>query len=141
MTMTVKILATIATLLTICPAAALEFPGTCITPSATVISIIGIDTRNARMAAHYTLEDVVAACHQGYVDQANAPPAVCIARHKGLVNSPLLRASADCVAGAIMIEGERHYMPMHADCASDGIRLIAAFKTLCPSYGGAVELP
>ena len=28
----------------------------------------------------------------------------------------------------------------HQDCASGGIRAISAFKTLCPSYGGEIEL-
>jgi hypothetical protein len=122
------------------PAIALEFPGTCITPSATAISIIGIDTRNAKMKARYTMADVIAACHQGYVDQANAPPGVCIARHKRLLNSPPLYATADCVAGTIMINGSSKNMPMHADCVSGGFQAITSFKTLCPSYGGQVEL-
>jgi hypothetical protein len=122
------------------PASALEFPGTCITPTATVTSITGIDTRDAKMEAHNMRADVIAACHQGYVDQSSAPPNVCIARHKGLVNSPPLHASADCVAGVITVEGLSAHTPMHADCASGGQRAIAAFKTLCPSYGGQVEL-
>jgi hypothetical protein len=130
-----------ALMLAISPAIALEFPGTCITLSATVTSITGIDTRNAEMEARYTAADVTAACHQGYVDQSDAPPDVCIARHKGLVKSPPLHANADCVAGVITIDGSSsNHMPMHADCASGGLQAIAAFKTLCPSYGGAVEL-
>jgi hypothetical protein len=40
----------------------LEFPGTCITPPATVTTITGIDTRHANMEAHYTLPDLTQAC-------------------------------------------------------------------------------
>jgi hypothetical protein len=36
------------------PAGALTFPGTCITPPATVTRITGIDTRHAEMEARYT---------------------------------------------------------------------------------------
>lgn len=121
------------------PAIALQFPETCVTPPATVISITGIDTRDARMEARYTLPDIIQACHQGYVDQSLRPPDECIKVHRGLVNSPPLHATADCVAGVVTVEGLRTVLPAHADCASGGFRAIAAFKTLCPSYGGKVE--
>lgn len=121
------------------PSFALEFPGTCITPSATVTTITGINTRNARMEGRYTLPDIVQACHQGYVDQANAPPDVCIDRHRNLTNSAPLFASADCVSGLVTVENLRTKLPAHKDCASGGIRAIIAFKALCPSYGGEIE--
>jgi hypothetical protein len=121
------------------PANALTFPETCISPPATVTSITGIDTRHAHMKASYTLPDIIQACHQGYVDQAGAPPNVCVARHRNLLQAPPLHATADCVAGIVTVEGERTVLPAHRDCASGGFRAIAAFKTLCPSYRGAVE--
>ena len=49
----------------IAPAIALQFPGTCITPPATVTRITGLDTHNARMEARYTLPDIIQACHEG----------------------------------------------------------------------------
>ena len=125
--------------LAIGPVNALQFPGTCITPPATVTRITGIDTRNAGMEARYTLPDIIKACHQGYVDQADAPPNVCIDRHRDLLQAPPLHATADCVAGIVTVEGQRTVLPAHRDCASGGFRAIDAFKTLCPSYGGAVE--
>jgi len=111
------------------PVTALQFPETCVTPPATVTSITGIDTRDARMEARYTLPDIVQACHQGYVDQADRPPDECIKLHRGLVNSPPLHANADCVAGIVTVEGLRTVLPAHADCASAGFRAIAAFNT------------
>src|SRR5262249_34453072 len=105
-------------------ATALEFPETCVTPPATVTNITGIDTRNAAMTARYTLPDIIEACHQGYVDQAGAPPEVCINRHRGLMNAPPLHASADCVAGSVNVEGLQTRLPAHADCASGGQRAI-----------------
>jgi hypothetical protein len=105
-----------------------------------VTSITDIDTRHAKMVAYHTMEDVIAACHEGYVDQSNAPPNVCISRNRKLLKSAPLVASADCAAAVITIDGEAHHMPMHADCASGGIQAIKAFKTLCPSYGGTVEV-
>jgi hypothetical protein len=118
---------------------ALQFPETCITPPATVTQITGIDTRNATMEARYTLPDIVEACHQGYVDQAERPADECITLHRELVNSPPLHANADCVAGVVTVEGLRTKLPAHADCASGGLRAIAAFKTLCPNYGGQIQ--
>ena len=126
--------------LVIVPAIALEFPETCITPPATVIHITGIDTRNARMEARYTLPDIIQACHQGYVDQSDAPPEVCIARNRHLLQAPLLHANADCVAGVVTVEGLKSRLPVHADCASGGFQAIKAFRTLCPSYGGEIEI-
>jgi hypothetical protein len=83
MTIRKLLLGIVATLLlVISPALALEFPGTCISPPATVTSITDIDTRYAKMVAHYTMEDVIAACHEGYVDQSNAAPDVCIAHNR-----------------------------------------------------------
>jgi hypothetical protein len=121
-------------------ATALQFPGTCISPPATVTHISGINTRNARMEARYTMPDIIQACHEGYVDQTDQPPDVCVTRHRDLINSPPLHARADCVAGVIYVEGLRTILPAHADCASGGIRAIDAFKTLCPAYGGQVEI-
>jgi hypothetical protein len=96
------------------PAIALQFPETCITPPATVTSITGIDTRDAMMDARFTLPDIVQACHQGYVDQANRPTDECIRLHRALVNSPPLHANADCVAGVVTVEGVRTVLPAHA---------------------------
>lgn len=121
------------------PANALQFPETCITPPASVTSITGIDTRNAKMEGRYTLPDIIQACHQGYVSQGTLSPNACIKQFRSLTRSPPLHATADCVAGMVTVEGERTRLPAHADCASGGIRAIAAFKTLCPSYGGQVE--
>ena len=127
----------------ILPAMALEFPGTCISPPATVTTIAGIDTRSAKMEGRFTLPDIVAACHAGYVDQSgNAPDDVedCIGRYSQLTNSQPLVAVADCVEGSITIEGFRTKLPAHYDCASGGICAIDAFNTLCPSYGGEIRL-
>lgn len=125
--------------LTVTPATALQSPETCITPLATVTSITGINTRNARMEAVYTLPDIIQACHQSYVDQAGAPPDPCIARHKDLLQAPPLHASADCVAGTVTVEGERMVLPVYPACANGGIRAVATFKTLCPNYRGRIE--
>jgi hypothetical protein len=48
------IIGTTSALGAIAPAIALQFPGMCITPPATVTRITGIDTHNARMEARYT---------------------------------------------------------------------------------------
>jgi hypothetical protein len=126
--------------LSIGPARSIEFPGTCIKPPATVTNIAGINTRKAMMEGRYTLPDIIQACNQGYVDQGSYPTSKeCIKNNRDLVNSPPLHAEADCVAGVITVEGLRTTLPAHADCASGGIRAIAAFKTLCPSYGGEIE--
>jgi len=76
-------------------------PETGIAPPATVTSITGIDTRDAHMEARYTLPDIIQACRQGYVGQSGAPPNVCIARRRDLLQAPSLHAYADCVAGTI----------------------------------------
>jgi hypothetical protein len=123
-------------MISIRPSIALEFPGTCIAPTATVTQITGMDTRNASMEGRYTLPDIIEACHEGYVDQANLPPNVCIERHSKLTESAPLHANADCVAGIVIVEGVRTKLPAREDCASGGFRAIAAFKKLCPSYGG-----
>ena len=92
------------------------------------------------MEARYTLPDIIQACHQGYVDQAGAPPNVCIARHKDLLQAPSLHAYADCVAGTVKVEDDDEIkLPVYPACANGGIRAVAAFKTLCPSYGGKIE--
>ena len=122
-------------------AVALEFPSTCITPPATVTSITGIDTRNARMEARYTLPDIIQACHAGYVDQEAGSTADCIKRHRRDIYGSPLHARADCVAGVVNVEGLETKLPAHADCASGGIRAMAAFKTLCPAYAGEIERP
>jgi hypothetical protein len=122
------------------PSIALEFPRTYITPSATVTQISGVDTRNARMEGSYTLPDIIEACHEGYVDQADLAPNICIERHTKLTEAPPLHANADCVAGIIIVEGLRTKLPAREDCASGGMRAIAAFKSLCPSYGGELKL-
>ena len=77
---------------------ALQFPESCVSPPATVTRITGVNTRNARMEARYTMPDIIQACNEGYVDQANAPPALCIKRHRTLINAAPLHAHADCVA-------------------------------------------
>jgi hypothetical protein len=120
---------------------ALQFPESCVSPPATVTRITGVNTRNARMEARYTMPDIIQACNEGYVDQANAPPALCIKRHRTLINAAPLHAHADCVAGMISVEGESTFLPIYPGCAGapGGFRAIAAFKTLCPSYGGQVE--
>ena len=118
---------------------ALQFPESCITPPATVTRITGIDTRNAHMEARYTLPDIVQACHQGYVDQANRSPRECIELHRALINSPPLHATANCVAGVVTVEGVQTILPAIPDCAGGGLRAIAAFKTLCPGYSGEIE--
>ena len=102
-----------------CPSIALEFPGTCVTPTATVTQITGLDTRNARMEGRYTLPDIIEACYEGYVDQAKFPPNVCIERHGKLTESPPLHASADCVAGFVTVAGLRTKLPAREDCASE----------------------
>ena len=66
---------------------ALQFPESCVSPPATVTRITGVNTRNARMEARYTMPDIIQACNEGYVDQANAPPALCIKRHRTLINA------------------------------------------------------
>jgi hypothetical protein len=123
------------------PVIALQFPETCITPPATVTKITGINTRNAKMEGRYTLPDIIWGCHQAYVDQGawRHRPEDCIRRYHSLVDSPPLHASANCVVGVVTVEGLRTTLPAHADCASGGIRAIAAFKTLCPSYDGEIE--
>ena len=119
------------------PAIALQFPQTCVTPPATVTDITGIDTRDARMKARYTMPDIVQACHAGYVGQGSSPAGECIRLHSSLVNAPPLHANADCVSGVVTVEGLRT-VP-HADCASGGIRAIETFKTLCPKYSKEIE--
>jgi hypothetical protein len=106
-----------------------------------VTRIIGINTRNAKMEGRYTLPDIIWGCHQEYVDQGawRHRPEDCIRRYHSLVDSPPLHASADCVVGVVTVEGLRTTLPAHADCASGGIRAIAAFKILCPSYDGEIE--
>jgi hypothetical protein len=124
--------------LAITPATALQFPGTCITPPATVTRMTGIDTRDARMEARYTLPDIIQACHEGYLSPGTLSIDDCIRRYRLLTDWPPLHATADCVVGLGNVEGERTVLPAHADCATGGFRAIAAFKTLCPSYGGEV---
>lgn len=124
--------------LAIVPAIALEFPETCVTPPATVTRIAGINTRNARMEARYTLPDIIQACHRTSISRmlhrkfALRVIDTCY-RH-------LLHANADCVAGVVTVEGLKSRLPVHADCASGGFRAIKAFRTLCPSYGGKIEI-
>jgi hypothetical protein len=96
------------------------------------------DTRNARMEARYTLPDIIQACHEGYVSHGTLSIDDCIQRYRLLTDWPPLHATADCVAGFVNVEGERTVLPAHPDCASGGFRAIAAFKTLCPSYGSEV---
>lgn len=107
----------------IAPAIALQFPGTCITPPATVTRIPGIDTHNARMEARYTLPDIIQACNEGYVRQGTLSIDDCIRRYRLLTDSPPLNATADCVAGSVNVEGERTTLPAHTDCATGGFRL------------------
>lgn len=120
---------------------ALEFPNvSCVTPTATVTKIIGIDTRRATMEGRYTIPDIQLGCHQGWVDQGGSqPPEHCIKENRRLLNAPPLRASADCVGGTLKLEGRSFKMPVSTDCASGGIYASKAFKTLCPNYGGRVE--
>jgi hypothetical protein len=94
------------------------------------------------MEARYTLPDIIHACHEGYVGQASLPPDECIKNNRDLINSPPLRAEADCVAGVVEVEHLRTTLPAHPSCASGGIRAIAAFKTLCPSreYDRTIEM-
>ena len=87
----------------ITPAIALQFPGTCITPPATVTRITGIDTHNARMEARYTLPDIIQACHEGYVRQGTLSIDDCIRRYRLLTDSLPLNATADCVAGSVNV--------------------------------------
>lgn len=122
------------------PAVALDFPESCVSPTATVTEIGGVDTRGAHMEARYTLPDIIEGCNQGYVDQGVDPPDKCIERNRELLNSPPLHASADCEAAIVFVEGERTILPAHADCASGGTRAIEVFKILCPSYRGQIEL-
>jgi hypothetical protein len=139
MTRTALVLA--AGVLVISPAVALQFPETsCVTPEATVTSITGIDTRDARMVGRYTLPDIQEGCYQGWVDQGGSvPPAHCVEVHLNLLHAPPLHASADCIAGTLTFEGRRFRMPVSNNCASGGIYAIKAFKTLCPNYGGKIE--
>lgn len=121
---------------------ALDLPSTCIAPPATATSITGINTDHAAIVARYTLPDVVQACYQGYVDQGGSqPPERCIATHRNLLDAAPLRAEADCIAGTVIIEGDRTVLPAHADCASGGLRAIATFKLMCPGFRGKIEKP
>jgi hypothetical protein len=54
--------------------------------------------------------------------------------HKKLLFCTL---AIDCAAGSVTVEGQTTHLPAHADCASGGIR---AIDTLCPSYGGQIEI-
>lgn len=133
------IASTVIGALTGSPAMALQFPGTCVSPPATVTKITGVNTQNATMEARYTLPDIIQACHEGYVDQGALPPDECIRKHRGLLESPPLHASADCVAGVVTVEGFRTKLPAYPSCATGGIRAIEAFRSLCPSYSGEIE--
>jgi hypothetical protein len=122
------------------PSMAMEFPGTCTTPSATVTQITGINTSNARMQGQYTLPDIIKACREGHVEQSDLPNNICIERYSQLTYSPPLLASADCVEGWVNVQGQQTKLPTREDCASGGTRAISAFQTLCPSYGGDIWL-
>jgi hypothetical protein len=101
-------------LLTTLPATALQFPEGCRTPPATVTQITGIDTENARMEAKYTQPDIIYACHAGFVHQGTMKPDECMSSYmeEQILDSPTPHASADCVAGVIIVEGMRANSPL-----------------------------
>ena len=65
------------------PAAALRFPESCRTPSATVTQITVVDTGNERMEARYTLPDIIFAVMMVMLVKVLMPADECISQLRG----------------------------------------------------------
>ena len=116
-----------------------ELQRSCIEPPATVIEIIGVNTKHARATAKFTEPDIVKACHEGYVAQGGyASPEECIRQTKADLLGDAIRAEANCSKGTIKLGQMSFKMPVETNCASGGIFAAPAFTMLCPKYRGKV---
>ena len=142
----------------ITPATALDGFSTCHAAGTTVTSISGFDTRAAKMTSEMTLPDAMEACHRNNHLNGTALTA-CAARlmRDGDSSKGPVTTVADCEKGTLTSEyspvpastyyagpGSRHVdhykLPLPLTCGGDNMAAIAAFKTLCPSYEGKIEV-
>jgi hypothetical protein len=140
------------------PAIALEGFSTCHAAGTTVTSISGFDTRAAKMTSVMTLPDAMEACHRNN-DLNGAALAACADNlmRNGDAEIGEVTVWANCEKATLTVEYfpvhastyyrgpgskhvERYKFPVIPSCANDNSAAIAAFKNLCPSYEGKLEL-
>jgi hypothetical protein len=139
------------------PATALQGLSTCHAAGTTVTSISGFDTRNAKMTSVMTLPDALEVCYRTY-DLKVVTLEACADNlmRNGDAEIGEVTVWANCEKATLTVEycpvlastyyrgpGSKHVdrykFPVIPSCADDNSAAIAAFKTLCPSYGGKVE--
>jgi len=155
---TLGILSALAASLAINPATALQGFSTCHAAGTTVTSISDFDTRTAKMTSVMTLPDAMEACHRNN-DLSVVTLEECADNlmRNGDAEIGEVTVWANCEKATLAVEyfpvrvstfytgpGRKHVtrykFPVFPSCGNDDSAAIDAFKTLCPSYEGKLEL-
>jgi hypothetical protein len=148
----------VALLIPIGPAIALEGFSTCHAAGTTVTSISGFDTSTAKMVSVVTLPDAIEACQRN--EQLHGAALTACAdkiMKEGDSHIGEVVVWANCTKGTLAVQYspvpessyykgpgsthvDRYKFPVFPSCGGDNAAAVAAFKTLCPSYEGKIEL-
>ena len=145
---------TVAALIPIGAARALEGFSTCHAAGTTVTSISGFDTRNAKMTSVVTLPDALEACQRN--EQLSGTALRACAERTLREDTGEVVVWANCVKGTLAVQYspvpgsvyykgpgslhvDRYKFPVPPSCGGDNLAAIAAFKRLCPSYDGKLK--
>ena len=130
---------------------ALGFPGTCRGPTAEVIEISGLNSREAKMTAKHARPDAISYCvYDGASSDAEIE--TCASQFMKDRKGTTYEAQADCQEGilTIVVTGlpaefpkptyiSNYKFPITSMCGGDNMQAIAVFQILCPSYEGKIE--